>query len=149
MAWADPLLDELLDQENDEAGSLEDQVKFLKNSFKAVSRQLMLQQFYTEERVRSDGQSGIRQVRSHQGGSKNYFAATHIGRSAAAMHEHANNIRTIGMGELVAVLNGVEFRTRHNDYRLYRPSSTSAKYHEKEDIPFPEVPLEVSSGCLN
>ena len=37
----------------------------------------------------------------------------------AAIHDHANNIRTVGMGEFVGVLNGIEFRTRHNDYRLY------------------------------
>ena len=59
------------------------------------------------------------------------------------MHNHDNNIRTIGMGEFIAVLNGVEFRTRHNDYRLKMPSTTSHAYHETEDIPFPEVPPEV------
>ena len=47
------------------------------------------------------------------------------------------------MGEFVAVLNGVEFRTRHNDYRLIRPSTTSNKYHETENIPFPKVPPKV------
>ena len=47
------------------------------------------------------------------------------------------------MGEIIAVLNGVEFRTRHNDYRLYMPSTTSTKYGLVEDIPFPEVPPEV------
>ena len=59
------------------------------------------------------------------------------------MHDHANNIRTVGLGEIVVVLNGVEFRTRHNDYGLRMPSTTSSTYHEVEDIPFPEVPPEV------
>ena len=61
----------------------------------------------------------------------------------AAIHNHANNIRTVGMGEFVAVLNGVEFRTRHNDYRLNMPSTTSTEYHKTEEIPFPDVPPEV------
>ena len=55
-------------------------------------------------------------------GLKNYFSATHSANSMAAIHDHANNIRTVGMGEFVGVLNGVEFRTRHNDYRLYMAS---------------------------
>ena len=47
------------------------------------------------------------------------------------------------MGEFIAVLNGVEFRTRHNDYRLFMPSTTSNAYHAKENVPFPQVPPEV------
>ena len=47
------------------------------------------------------------------------------------------------MGEFVAVLNGVEFRTRHNDYPLVMPSTTSCGYHVTENIPFPQVPPEV------
>ena len=61
----------------------------------------------------------------------------------AAIHDHDHHIRTAGMGEFVAVLNGVEFRTRHNDYRLYMPSKNSTEYHKTEDIPFPQVPPEV------
>ena len=51
------------------------------------------------------------------GGPKSYFSNTQTGSTNLAIHNHANNERTIGMGEFVAVLNGVEFRTRHNDYR--------------------------------
>ena len=46
-------------------------------------------------------------------------------------------------GEFVAVLNGVEFRTRHNDYMLKMPHRTSRRYHLTEDIPFPAVPPAV------
>ena len=67
--------------------------------------------------------TGLKQIRNHNVGLKNYFSATHSGGSMAAIHDHANNIRTVGMGEFVAVLNGVEFRTRHNDYRLYMASN--------------------------
>ncbi|XP_065071627.1 uncharacterized protein LOC135696234 isoform X2 [Rhopilema esculentum] len=107
-----------------------------------LGRQMMLQQFFTEERVRSEGGSGLKQIRIHNVGLKNYFSATHSGNSMAAVHDHANNIRTVGMGEFVAVLNGVEFRTRHNDYRLYM-ASNDKKYHGSQDIPFPDVPPEV------
>ena len=62
---------------------------------------------------------GLKQIRVHSIGLKNYYSATHAGNSMAAIHDHANNIRTVGMGEFVGVLNGIEFRTRHNDYRLY------------------------------
>ena len=65
------------------------------------------------------------------------------GKSIAAIHEHANNIRTVGMGEFIGVMNGVEFRTRHNDYRLKQPHPNSTKYHETSDIEFPEVPPAV------
>ena len=33
------------------------------------------------------------------------------------------------MGEIIAVLNGIEFRTRHNDYKLKMASTTSTDYH--------------------
>ncbi len=61
----------------------------------------------------------------------------------ASIHEHANNIRTVGMGEFIGVLNGVEFRTRHNDYRLNMPHTSSTQYHAFEPVPFPDVPPEV------
>ena len=77
-------------------------------------------------------------------GTRTYHSASYTGHSVAAIHDHANNRRTVGMGEFVAVLNGVEFRTRHNDYALRRPSTTSTNYNEVEDIPFPDVPSAVT-----
>jgi len=56
---------------------------------------------------------------------------------------HSQNIRTVGLGEFSAVLNGVEFTTRHNDYSLKRPHRTGGGYHEVEDIAFPAVPPAV------
>jgi len=47
------------------------------------------------------------------------------------------------MGEFIGVLNGVEFRTRHNDFRLNQPHSTKGDYHSVEPIAFPDVPQEV------
>ena len=112
----------------------------------ALSRQVMLQQLFVEERIRSEGDSGVKQLRLGSEGTRNYYAETHGNpRRLMAIHEHANNIRTVGMGEFIGVLNGVEFRTRHNDYRLYMPSRTSKRYHATEEIPFPDVPPEVKN----
>lgn len=63
----------------------------------------------------------------------------------AAIHDHPEFERMCGMGELNAVLNGVDFRTRHNDYTLVMPSTTSGDYHSVEDIPYPEVPPAVTA----
>jgi len=111
-----------------------------------LSRQVMLQQLFVEERIRSEGHSGVKQVRHGREGTRNYYSDTH-GNSGRlmAIHEHANNIRTVGLGEFIGVLNGVEFRTRHNDYRLYMANKTSKDYHATEEIPFPEVPPEVKN----
>lgn len=79
-------------------------------------------------------------------GGENYYSNTHSGRRFCSIHDHSNNIRTVGMGEFIGVLNGVEFRTRHNDYRLYRPSKTSKDYHKQEEVPFPDVPPEVTNA---
>ena len=76
-------------------------------------------------------------------GAKSYHVANWASKAMASMHDHSDLINTCGMGELVAVLNGVEFRTRHNDYKLKMPSPTSGDYHATEDIPFPDVPPEV------
>ncbi|KAL9989562.1 hypothetical protein ACROYT_G004124 [Oculina patagonica] len=112
----------------------------------ALSRQVMLQQLFVEERIRSEGDSGVKQVRLGREGTRNYYSDTH-GNSGRLMsiHEHANNVRTVGLGEFIGVLNGVEFRTRHNDYRLYMANRTSKDYHGTEEIPFPEVPPEVKN----
>ena len=76
-------------------------------------------------------------------GTKSYYAARHTGKTVASMHDHSDLVATSGMGEMIVVLNGVEFRTRHNDYKLKMPSTTSGDYHATEDITFPEVPPEV------
>jgi len=107
-----------------------------------LARQLMLQQLYVEERARSDGGSGLKQLRMRRDGLKSYHVDSFSGHSVAAIHDHSNLARTIGMGEMVAVLNGLEFRTRHNDYKLRMPGRNKT-YNLMEDIPFPPVPRSV------
>ena len=124
---------------------VEKELENMKTYLHTVTQQVMLQQFFAEQRTRSEGQSGIIAQRLRRGGTKNYFTESHSGYTAAAVHDHANNIRTVGMGEFTAVLNGIEFTTRHNDYRLFMPHRTSSEYHATEPIPLPLVPQAVLS----
>ena len=115
----------------------------IKETLSGLSRQVMLQQLFVEERIRSDGNSGIKQIRINNGGVLDYQRTTFTSGSTAAIHEHSNYDRTVGMGELIAVLNGVEFRTRHNDYKLVMPSRTKKDWNAVENVPFPPVPPSV------
>lgn len=121
-----------------------DRLNKLEDVSGVLGRQMMMQQLFVEERIRSDGQSGLKQVRQRNTGIKSYHQQAYAAGGIASIHEHANNIRTVGMGEFIGVLNGVEFRTRHNDYRLYQPSMSSGEFHETEDIEFPPVPPAVT-----
>lgn len=76
-------------------------------------------------------------------GGKNYFSSSHTGRSFASSHDHSNNINTVGMGEFIAVMNGVEFRTRHNDYSLKQSVENDKTLNKVQDIEFPDVPPSV------
>ena len=122
-----------------------DQHKFdlLERKVEDLTRQLMLTELAMGERARSEADSGIKQVRSTTDATKPYYLATHTYNSVCSIHEHSNYDRTVGMGEFIATLNGVDFRTRHNDYKLRMPSKTSKNYNQQDDIPFPPVPPSV------
>ena len=120
-----------------------DDITKLKNLTKALAYQVMMQQFYIDEDKRSSGQSGIKQKRVRFTGNKAYHADTFSHQNFAQMHDHADHRTTVGSGELIAVLNGVEFRTRHNDFALRQPSRTSREFHKSDLIDLPEVPPEV------
>ncbi|RUS69992.1 hypothetical protein EGW08_022246, partial [Elysia chlorotica] len=107
---------------------------------KDLTRQTLMNRFQAEER---QGDSGIVQVRYDKLGSRNYHHTTFIGNSFVAVHDHSDTIDTCGMGEFIGILNGVEFRTRHNDYRLVMPSRTSKAWHAYDEIPTPPVPQSV------
>ena len=115
----------------------------VKKTVGGLAKQTMMQQLFMEERVRSDGGSGLKQIRSIEGGTRPYHSTTYTAHDAAAIHEHSNYDRTPGLGEMIVVLNGVEFRTRHNDYKVKMPSLTTKTYNVLEDIPFPPVPPSV------
>ena len=106
------------------------------------------QDVYTGERLRHEGQSGIKQIRVRRGGTRPYYIAGHTSERVAGMHNHANFRHVLGLGEVVAVLNGVEFTTRHNDFHLVKPSTESNDFLATELITPPPVPqrvLELSS----
>ena len=86
------------------------------NVAEQLARQLDLQRLYIEERIRSDGGSGIKQIRVTRKGDRGLtmLRSSYTGNRIVAVHEHSNNIRVVELGEFIAVLNGVEFRTRHN-----------------------------------
>lgn len=138
--------DEARSPPNSEIDDLKKQVDSLEKIVQGMAKQLMTQQLSIEERVRSDGSSGLKLIRLNRDGlPQKYFSETHSGSSLAVVRDHADNIRTVGMGEFIGVLNGVEFRTRHNDYRLHMPSTTTKNYGETVAIPFPDVPPSVSN----
>lgn len=123
-----------------------EKINELQNDFYLLTKQVQGDSFHEEEKQRSDGNSGIKQIRAIQTGAKNYHSNTHTGRTFSSIHEHSNNIRTVGMGEFIGVLNGVEFRTRHNDYRLKQAVTNNKKYHATEDVKFPDVPQAVKDA---
>ncbi|XP_052268772.1 uncharacterized protein LOC127870155 [Dreissena polymorpha] len=124
--------------------AFENELRFMQRSFSDLARQVMMQQTFVEERIRSDGGSGVKQIRNLGSADRIYQTADHGLNSVAGIHEHSSNTRTVGMGELNVVINGVEFRTRHNDYRLAMPAFDKT-YNGQVDIPFPDVPPEVLS----
>ncbi|GFO42564.1 hypothetical protein PoB_006906900 [Plakobranchus ocellatus] len=121
------------------------QLKNLQQTVESLGRQMMQQQTFVEERIRSDGMSGIKTLRHQSEGTRPYYGDHHIGGAALSAHDHADYDRTIGLGEFVAVMNGVDFRTRHNDYKFKMPSRTSKNFNSVEDVPFPEVPPAVKN----
>lgn len=104
---------------------------------------IMQAQWAAEEAVRQAGGSGVSKSRIYRGGSRSYHTGSYATPAIANAHNHANGRNTVGLGEFSAVMNGVSFRTRHNDYSLRMPSTSSDKYHETEDIPRPPVPPSV------
>lgn len=119
----------------------------LENMLKIFAEQVQRQQSYEQQQIRSAGNSGLKRIRDRHIGLKNYHQESHNGFSVAAIHDHANYVRTVGMGEIQAVLNGVEFQTKHNDYILHKPANNT-NLHETEEIPFPDVPPSVTGTVV-
>eukprot|EP00037_Helgoeca_nana_P031047 m.391982 g.391982 ORF g.391982 m.391982 type:complete len:1112 (-) comp28319_c1_seq6:2403-5738(-) len=114
----------------------------------SLARQIIVGEVAKEQRVRYEGGSGIALTRGYAGGSKAYHEASYTNVGFANLHNHANLRHTMGMGEIVAVLNGVQFASRHNDYSLQMADPTirpgnNADYHKVKYIDTPDVPPEV------
>ena len=76
-------------------------------------------------------------------GTRPYFEESHTGKRFCAAHDHPEFKRTLGLGEFVAELNGVQFRTRHNDYQLQQPGIFKSNFLKMDDIELPKVPPSV------
>eukprot|EP00403_Amphidinium_massartii_P040301 CAMPEP_0178447928 /NCGR_PEP_ID=MMETSP0689_2-20121128/41689_1 /TAXON_ID=160604 /ORGANISM="Amphidinium massartii, Strain CS-259" /LENGTH=1651 /DNA_ID=CAMNT_0020073033 /DNA_START=122 /DNA_END=5073 /DNA_ORIENTATION=+ len=106
---------------------------------------LLQAQWMSEENARMSGGTGATKVRTFTSGNQPYHEGSFTGPAMLAQHNHANGYNTVGLGEFAAVINGVNFRTRHNDYSFRMPSTTETKYHATEIIPRPPVPPSVLS----
>ncbi|KAJ9459536.1 hypothetical protein DIPPA_23853 [Diplonema papillatum] len=122
----------------------------LKGAVAAMGRQLVAVEQRTAERVREQGNSGLTMVRAYHQGTDAYHTPSFAAGGAANMHNHANTHHTIGLGEFGAVLNGVQFTTRHNDYSLLEnddkvsPAVHTSKWPPRaRAIPQPRVPPSV------
>jgi len=109
-----------------------------------LSRQVMRQWLDYEERMRSRVSSGIKSIRGGGQGTRSFYSQVFTGHGVNSLHNHNNNRRTVGMGEVGVVMNGVFFRTRHNDYSLSQASPDSSQYGLSVYVDPPEVPLAVS-----
>jgi len=120
-------------------------VLLLKNMLAETQRQLMLSAVLREHEVSSSGSSGMTRIRSNAGGTEPYGAEGGIvNNQMLGMHNHPNFHRKMGLGEFGAVLNGVRFDTRHNDYKLHKPSLDAIHTLDAtDDIEWPEVPQDV------
>lgn len=125
-------------------------VGVLKNLLAENTRQTILQQAQTEHNLRSSGSSGMTLVRAYRDGTRVEDADGGIlNGGLLQMHDHPNFDVTLGLGEFGAILNGVRFDTRHNDYKLSRPADNAndrSKYNELVEIEWPGVPSSVQTA---
>ena len=127
-------------------------VQKLKGTVAAIGRLLISMEVRIAQRTRSEGHSGVSLVRSTRGGSDAYHTAAYTEGGAAAGHNHANTHHTIGMGEFQAVLNGVLFTTRHNDFSLLEANDTMSVAEYTNNWPPKSKPIEpapVPTSVLN
>ncbi|XP_071093262.1 uncharacterized protein [Haliotis cracherodii] len=122
---------------------MHEKMDVLEKLMETVARQVMLQQLYYNERIRGGYNSGVKQIRYTRDGPRPYDTESHSGQQAGAIHDHPEQYRTMGLGEMDVVLNGIDFRTRHNDYKLQMPDDKKVM-NAVRDVPFPPVPDAVS-----
>ena len=109
-----------------------------------LAKQLSMQQFYVEEQARLAGHSGIKVMRLRGEGTQPYHASSHSDMyTMSAIHDHSEFYNTCGMGEISVSLNGIHFKTRHNDYLMARRADEGCGYDDTVPIPFPDVPPSV------
>eukprot|EP01083_Nonionella_stella_P215721 776137_1 len=110
-----------------------------------LSRTMILNQFADEQRIRSEGDSGVTNVRGYWDGDLTYDDGSYSNGGSASIHDHSDNSLIVGIGEISAVLNGVEFTSRHNDYNLDMPCVNCSEYNAVDSIERPDIPPSVLS----
>ncbi|XP_069123181.1 uncharacterized protein [Argopecten irradians] len=124
---------------------LDVQMGDIRQTVEGLSRQMVMQQLGVEERIRSDGDSGIKQKLVTTRGTKPYLNDIISSPKIADLSDSWTKGRLLSIGTNVFVMNGVEFRLHSQNFKLNMPSRTSKDWHKVEEIPFPEVPHSVLS----
>ncbi|XP_033754144.1 uncharacterized protein LOC117337329 [Pecten maximus] len=119
------------------------QIGDIKQTVEGLSRQMVMQQLGVEERIRSDGDSGIKQKIVTHRGTRPYLNDIVSSPNLAGFGDSWTRERYLSIGTNVFVMNGVEFRLRAQGFKLDMPSKTSKEWHKTEKIPSPEVPHSV------
>ena len=73
----------------------------LEQVVESLSRQLIRQQLFMEERIRSDGDSDIKQVRVNHGGTKVYFVPHHTATAVGKSYKNNRHRPTTLMNSLL------------------------------------------------
>ena len=125
---------------------IEDEIKNLKEANTQLTRLIASMNLFQQiSNNRAGRYSGIYDIRLRSDGLRSYDFNTYTDSATYDMHDHSDFNGTVGLGELGCNLNGVEITTRHNDYRLAQPSTSSkAKFGETKEIRFPPVPEDVT-----
>ena len=129
------------------AGNGKDKFEAKNMDLHRLALQLQMQQFYTEEATRTSGHSGLKVMRHRMEGTQPYHGTSHSDDfTTGGTHDHPDFVNTCGMSEVAAVLNGIFWVTRHNDYLLNRKTDnngTLPDYDATVNIPYPDVPTSV------
>ena len=115
----------------------------MKQTIVGLGRQILLQQMYVEERIRSDGHSGIKTTLRSNKGTRSYSSQTFTGDSVAGFYDQSHTDNALGIGYNEFVMNGLEVKLQGTKYHMRMPSRNSKTWHAVEDIPFPDVPPSV------
>ena len=120
-----------------------DDLQEIRKAIDVIIDESINQNIAIEELVRRSGSSGLKKVRERTDATVPSMIESIFGFSMMQTHDHTNHDRKLGVGELDVNMNGVAFRTRHNDYNIQSKSKTSGDYGAVDDIEFPDVPPEV------
>lgn len=156
--------------ESEQVEALSDEVSKVKIAVGDLGRVFIQTQVAQEESTRRHGVSGLTATRSYVSAAESFSEPTFTNFGTGNMHNHAEHARTVGFGEISAVLSGVGFTSRHNDYRLRENDATQEEpapvgafsidadstgapasdppgkrtpYHATRNIEFPNVPPSV------